>query len=410
MEIRPVTAAEAEPFLRTTEAAFHSGFHADDLAMFASLFEPERSLAAVEDGEIVGTTGIYTRELTVPGAVVTAAGVTLVGVLPTHRRRGVLTALMRRQIDDVRAAGEAVAALWASEAAIYGRFGYGRAARHARITLQTGGARMTPSAPAPPGRMLLLDPEPAIGRIAPLYDRVRRERVGHLDRTEAWWKRRAADPEHRRDGRGPLRVALHEDDAGEADGYVLYAVRPGWSDGPDARVTVRELVADGPEATAAMWAFLLGLDLTRAVEWEIGPPDEPVGELVSGPQNARMELAENLRIRLVDVPAALTARAYAAPVDVVLEVEDAFCPWNAGRHRLTAAGDALGAGAATCEPTDAAPDIACSAEDLGAVYLGGTRLTALHAVGRVRELTPGAVARASTAFGAAREPWCPEIF
>src|SRR3954469_22100772 len=142
MEIRRATADEAEPFLRTVNAAFHSGFHPDDLAMFTSLFEPERSLAAVDDGRMAGVTGIYTRELTIPGALIGVAGVTLVGVLPTHRRRGILTALMRRQLDDVRAAGEPVAALWASEGAIYGRFGYGCAARDANLTLRTAGGRL----------------------------------------------------------------------------------------------------------------------------------------------------------------------------------------------------------------------------------------------------------------------------
>jgi predicted acetyltransferase len=406
MDIRPVTADQAELFLRTTEAAFHSGFHADDLKMFASIFEPERSLAAFEDGQIVATTGIYTRELTIPGAVTTAAGVTLVGVLPTHRRRGVLTALMRRQLDDVHAAGEAVAALWASEAAIYGRFGYGRAARHASLSLRIGGARLGPGLPAPSGRTVLVEASDAAARIAPVYDRVRRERVGHLDRTDGWWRRRTADPEHRREGKGPLRAAVHEDDAGAVDAYVIYAVASGWSDGPDGRAVLRELVADGPGATAAVWAFVLGLDLVRSVEWDVAPPDEPYGELVTGPQNARVELGANLWVRLVDVPAALAARVYAAPLDVVLEVDDAFCPWNAGRYRLAAEPG----GAATCERTDAPADIACSAADLGAAFLGGTRLAALQAIGRVRELRPGAVARASLAFGGVREPWCPEVF
>jgi predicted acetyltransferase len=406
MDIRPATADEAEPFLRTTEGAFHGGFHPDDLAMFASLFEPDHSLVALEDGRMVGTTGIYTRELTIPGTVMSVAGVTLVGVLPTHRRRGVLTALMRRQLDDVRAAGESVAALWASEAAIYGRFGYGRAARHASLALHIGGARLASGLPTPFGRMVLLEAAGAAERIAPLYDRVRRERVGHLDRTGAWWARRTADPEHRRDGKGLLRVAVHEDDAGAVDGYVMYAVAPGWNDGPDNRAVLRELVAGGPAATAAMWGFVLGLDLVRSVEWDIAPPDELYGELVAGPQNARVQMGGNLWIRLVDVPAALAARAYATPLDVVIEVDDAFCPWNAGRYRLTADAD----GAVSCDRTEAPPDIGCSAADLGAAYLGGTTLAALAAIGRVRELSPGAVERTSRAFGWTREPWCPEIF
>src|SRR4051794_29540574 len=149
---------------------------------------------------MVATTGIFTRELTVPGGLVRMPGVTLVGVLPTHRRRGVLTQLMRRQIDDIHAAGEPIAALWASENAIYGRFGYGVAARHASMTLRTTGARLAPGAPAPTGRVVLVEPADAVDRVAPLYDRLRRERPGHLDRTPVWWKRRTRDPERFRGG------------------------------------------------------------------------------------------------------------------------------------------------------------------------------------------------------------------
>src|SRR4051812_33853633 len=405
MEIRPVTADEVEPFLRTFEGAFHEDVHAEDVELFAELLEPERTLAAFDDDTMVATAGIFTRELTVPGAVVPVAGVTLVGVLPTHRRRGLLSDLMRRQLEDVRAAGEPIAALWASEAAIYGRFGYGSAARHAAVTLRTTGARLARHAPASEGRIVLVDPAAAADRIAPLYDRVRRQRVGHLGRTDVWWKRRTRDSERFRDGYSALRAATHEDRAGAVDGYALYAVKSGWEEGPDDRLRIRELVADGPAAVSAMWEYLVGLDLVRAVEWPIAPPDLPLGELVTSPQLPRLSLSPNLWIRLVDVPAALAARTYAAPLDVVLEVDDDVCPWDAGRHPLPPPG-----GPAAGGRTDAPADLALSARDLGAAYLGGTRLATLAVVGRVRELTPGALERASVAFGAAREPWCPEIF
>src|SRR3954454_11965124 len=161
METPPATADEAEPFLHTVNAAFHSGFHPDDLAMFTSLFEPERSLAALDEGRMAGVAGIYTRELTIPGALMGVAAVTLVGVLPTHRRRGILTALMRRQLDDVRAGGEPVAGLWAAEGALYGRFGYGPAPRHESLTLRTAGARLAPGMPAPGGGATVVDPPDA---------------------------------------------------------------------------------------------------------------------------------------------------------------------------------------------------------------------------------------------------------
>jgi predicted acetyltransferase len=406
MDLRPVTAGELEAFMTVTESAFHLDLHAEDVDDLRTVFEPERTLAVFDGPDIVATDAIFTRELTVPGGLVTAAGVTAIGVRPSHRRRGLLTRMMRRQLDDVRAAGEPIAALWASEPGIYGRFGFGLAALHAGVRVPAAGTRLHPEAPAAAGRTSLLEPRAAIPAIAPLYDRLRRERAGHLDRPGPWWVHRVYDPEYRREGASALRAAVHESPGGEVDGYALYAVRHGpWDEGPDATAAVRELVADGPAASAALWAFLLGLDLVHTVEWDFAPPDEPLLELLDGPQRPRVALRPNLWVRLVDVGAALAARTYAAPVDVVFEVEDAFCAWNAGRWRLEA-----GAAGAACARTDAPADLALSATTLGAAYLGGRSLAALAAAGRVRELRPGALGPAATAFGAPRAPVCPEIF
>jgi predicted acetyltransferase len=406
MEIRPVSSDEFPAFLRTTEGAFHEDVSDEDVASWAKVFEPERSLAVLEDGAMVATAAALTRELTLPGAHMSVACITAVGVLPTHRRRGLLTELMRRQLDDVRAAGESVAALWASEPVIYGRFGYGLAARHGFATVPTTGARLRAGLPAPAGRTVLLEPGDAVERIAPLYDRVRRERVGHLDRAGAWWDLRVYDPEAHRAGRGALRAAVHEAPDGTVDGYALYGVKLDWSEGgPNSVVIVRELVTDGPAAVAGVWSYLLGLDLTRSIEAWPFAPDLPPNEIVEGPQRPRMTLGSNLWVRLVDVGAALAARAYNAPFAVVFEVEDAFCPWNTGRHRLVWDG-----AVATCEATDDAPDLALGVGELGAAYLGGPSLAALASVGRVRELRTGALDPVSLAFRSAREPWCPEMF
>jgi predicted acetyltransferase len=407
MELRPIAADELSAFAETAEAAFHEASPPDYVAQMAETFEAERSLAVFDAGRPVATTAIYSRELTIPGATVPAACVSQVGVLPTHRRRGLLTQLMRRQLDDVRAGGrEAVAILWASEPAIYGRFGYGMAARSAEITLRSGGARLQAGAPAPEGRMLLSDPAEALDRIAPFYDGVRRRRTGHLDRDRAWWRKRVNDPESRRRGAGPLRAAVHEAADGTVGGYVLYAVRTAFApDGPDGEVIVRELVADGPTATAAIWAYLLGLDLTRRVTWEIAPADEPLAWILEGPYRPHVSVFENLWVRIVDVAAALGSRSYAAPLNVVFELEDAFCRWNAGRWQLRV-DDRF----ARCSRTDDAADLRLSAAELGAVYLGGPTFVTLAAAGRVHELRPGALEAASAAFRVSREPWCPEIF
>ena len=186
------------------------------------------------------------------------------------------------------------------------------------------------------------------------------------------------------------------------DGYALYAVRGDRDDdGPAGEVVVRELVAAAPEARAALWAFLLDQDLTRTLEWALAPPDEPLWLMLTDPDASRVALAPSLWVRLVDVAAALAARTYASDPDVVLEVADAFCPWNAGRYRLTGGG---------CARTEAEADLALDVAALGAAYLGGTLLTELAGAGRVAELRPGALERASAAFRGGVAPWCPEIF
>ena len=330
-----------------------------------------------------------------PGATVACAAVTAVGVVPTHRRRGLLTTMMRRQLEDVRASGDPVAILWASEGPIYGRFGYGIAARIGRLTARRPAARL--AAPPPPGDPLRAGPAGEhVEAMREIHERVRRERPGMLDRPGPWWDVRLHDPESQRRGAQPLRAVL------VPDGYALYAVRSDRDeDGPAGEVAIRELVGATPAACAELWAFLLDQDLTRTITWRLAPPDEPLWLMLTDPDAVRVGLESALWVRLVDVPTALAARTYAADPDVVLEVSDAFCPWNAGHWRLTGG---------TCERTEAPADLALDASVLGAAYLGGTTLRELAAAGRVAELRPGALARASDAFRGEVAPWCPEVF
>jgi predicted acetyltransferase len=395
MELRPVTRDEMDDFGRAVMSAFHREITDEDRRHYERIDEPERSLAWFDDGRIVAATSIYSRQVTAPGGVVPCAAVTAVGVVPTHRRRGLLTEMMRRQLEDVRAAGEPVAVLWASEGSIYGRFGYGIAARIGRLTARRPAARL--AAPPPPGDPLRAGPAGEhVEAMRAVYERVRGARPGMLDRPGPWWDVRLYDPESQRHGAQPLRAVL------VPDGYALYAVRADRDeDGPSGEVAIRELVAATPAARALLWAFLLDQDLTRAISWALAPPDEPLWLMLTDPDAVRVGLASALWVRLVDIPAALAARTYASDPDVVLEVADAFCPWNAGRYRL--------AGGA-CERTDAEPDLALDASVVGAAYLGGTTLSELAGAGRVAELRPGAVERASAAFRGDVAPWCPEIF
>jgi predicted acetyltransferase len=395
MELRPATRAEMDDFGRAVMSAFHRELTDEDRRHYERVDEPERSLAWFDDGRIVAATGIYSRQVTVPGGVVPCAAVTAVGVVPTHRRRGLLTEMMRRQLEDVRASGDPVAILWASEGGIYGRFGYGIAARIGRLSARRPLARL--AAPPPPGDPPRAGPAAAhVEAMRAVYERVRRERPGMLDRPDPWWDVRLYDPESQRHGAQPLQAVL------VPDGYALYAVRSDRDeDGPAGEVAIRELVAATPAARALLWAFLLDQDLTRTVTWTLAPPDEPLWLMLTDPDAVRVRLESALWARIVDVPAALTARGYASDPDVVLELTDAFCPWNAGRWRL--------AGGA-CEPTDAPADLALDAAALGAAYLGATALSELAGAGRVAELRQGALARASAAFRGDVAAWCPEIF
>jgi predicted acetyltransferase len=395
MELRPATREEFDGFNRAVMSAFHQELTDEDRRHYQRIDEPERSLAWFDDGRIVAASGIYSRQVTVPGGVVACAAVTAVGVVPTHRRRGLLTEMMRRQLEDVRASGDPVAILWASEGGIYGRFGYGIAARAGRLTARRPRARLA-AAPSPGDP---LRAGPACEHVEPMgeiYERVRGERPGMLDRPGPWWDVRVYDPESERHGAQALRAVL------VPDGYALYAVRGDRDeDGPAGEVAIRELVAATPAARAELWAFLLDQDLTRTITWRLAPPDEPLWLMLSDPDAARVVLEKALWVRLVDVPTALAARAYASDPDVVLEVSDAFCPWNAGRYRLAGGG---------CERTEAPAELALDVSVLGAAYLGGTTLSELAAAGRVAELRPGALARASAAFRGDVAPWCPEVF
>jgi predicted acetyltransferase len=384
--------------------AFNSTNSPEESAAERLCYEPERSLVARRGDEIVGTAGIYTRRLAVPGAVVAAAHVSLVSVATTARRQGVLTRFIRRQFDDIRAAGEPIAVLWASEGRIYQRFGYGLAA----VKLALAAANREVSLldqNRPGGRLREVSPKEVRDILVKLFDQAYRDRPGWSERGDTHWDYRLADIEAwRRDG-GPLRATVHLGDDGP-DGYALWRVSNSWQDaGPDGTVKILEHVATNPTAYAALWRFLLGVDLTRTTAAWACATDEPLLNLVNEPRRLSAKLSDALWLRLVDVPAALAARRYAHEVDLVIEVSDPLIPANTGRWHLRGGPDT-----ASCEPTTAVPDLACDVTTLARVYLGRGGLAALAAGGLVTELRSGSLAPASTAFGWYREPSSVEIF
>jgi predicted acetyltransferase len=415
--IRPISDDEYAAFRRVHDHSFNSSpAPAARWPRLRRQFEAERSLAAFDPGlsagrGLVGTTGVYSFRMAVPGAVFPVAGVTAVSVLPTHRRRGILRALMSRQLADIAARGEEpIAALWASETPLYGRYGYGRASSHAFFRFGRGEGALSALAPVDPSLTLrLAEPFEAAADLAKVYDTVLSGQPGFFSRDGDWWERVLDDPAEERRGSSPLRCVLAADGDG-VRGYALYRSTPGWEEDtvlPDGVIDVWELIAADPAAGAALWRDLLGRDLITSVTAGLRPADDPLLYQLHDSRRARVRVVDNLWVRIIDLPGALARRAYSAPVDVVLEVSDGLLPANAGRWRLRAAGPGA---AAECARTDEPADIALDVRELGAAYLGGTRLATLAAAGLVGELRPGAVGRLSTAMGWDPAPWCPRIF
>jgi predicted acetyltransferase len=400
--VRPC--ASREELLAATTPIWHyfgrSTPTPDRVEMFARVLPPERMHAAWEDGRAVAGAGAFPFQLTVPGGRISAAGITSVAVLPTHRRRGILTAMMRAQLDDCRDRGESVAYLWATEDRIYGRFGYGIASFAAEIELpRERSAYYTDAEPFGRPRLVAIpDAEPLI---APVYERVAAQTPGMFARSSAWWQARVLiDPEWRRQGRGELQCVVLESDAGPA-AYALYRLALGFDRGVQTgSVDVVEAMGDSPQATRAIWRYLFDIDwMARLRTWML-PVDHPLLLLVAEPRRLRLSLRDGLWVRLIDVGAALSARSYAVSGAIVIEVADAFCPWNAGRWRV---GDGV-------KRADTEPELRCDVTALGSVYLGGFTWAQLAAALRVEELRPGAIARADALFRTAVGPWCPEIF
>lgn len=377
-------------------------FDPSDDELSKQQFEPERALVATDGEDVVGTTRALTRDLSVPGAVVPAAHVTGVGVLPTHRRRGVMAELITRQLREVP---EAIAVLWASEPGIYGRFGYGAAAwgTSYEVDLRRVGP---PTVRIRPGELGVLTVDEARKELPALLRRMQEQRPGVSGRSELGWQKHLDDKKDSRDGRTAREILVHRDEAGAIDGYALWRGKLNWEAvGPANEVLLEELVALEPTAYKALWQYVLTLDLAATLGYGYAAIDEPLQQLVTTPTALNRRVNESLWVRITDVPHALEQRQYVGHVDLVLDVTDDLIPANTGRFRLTADG-----GKATCTRTDDPADLRLSVTELGAAYLGGRMLAEFAATGRVTEQTPAAVTSATAAFAWPVHPVSLEVF
>jgi len=406
--LRPATAEEWGPWVQAMSTAFGDTATEPYLTTPPPVAELDRSLGLFEGDRVLATSGIYSRTLTVPGGVVPCAGITWVTVAPTVRRRGVLTGMMRRQLTEMHEQErEPVAALWAAEFPIYGRFGYAPATFSGGYVGRTERLRLRPDVDLGTGRVELVDRETYQPAAEALYDTVRRTVPGNMARDQRWWDRRLLDLPDQRNGATPLQFLLHTEDDGTVTGYAAWRMKEGWTDDeePDGTLLVQEVRASSTQAYAALWKVLLSVDLVRTVRVRKPSVDDPLRHLVTDARAITVRPSDALWVRLVDVGRALSARRYPAPIDLVFEVRDPFCEWNTGRWHLW--GHPAGA---FCDRTDRDPDIVLGIEELSAIYLGGVSLGTLQAAGRVTEVSPGAVTLASTAFGWPVTPWCQDEF
>jgi len=378
-------------------------------ALDREVFDNERMFGFKVGRRWVSTCGDFARRLTVPGgADVPTAAVTVVTVHPPYRRRGLLTAMMVHQLEQVAKRGEPLAALWASESQIYGRFGYGPSTSRAVLTGTNRRLTFLPGVGAT-GSVDEVSREDFL-RVAPgLHASMRPDRPGTMVRDKDVWEFAVFDMEFARGGASEIRYALHYDETGDADGFATYRFKAKLEEEPEGEVRIKEVWAEDPAAYASLWRYLLDLDLARTFRLWSSPLDEPLRHIVADARAVGTSITDNLYLRVVDVEAALAARQYAAGVDLVIEVDDPILPANTGCYRIVTDGAPEGSSAQVTRVTSA-PDISMGILELGTVYLGGVPLTDLHRVRRVTEHTPGAVAAASTAFGWHRAPWCPDMF
>jgi predicted acetyltransferase len=393
-ELRPVTREEVPSFARVDLTAF--GERPPDAARLEldwTSLELDRTLAAFDGDEIVGTGRLFSFELTMPGGrLLPAAAVSWIAVLPTHRRRGILTAIKRCQLDDAVERGEPLAMLYASEGGIYRRFGYGIATSSMSVSVDTRHSGFLQ--PVPAGRVRLVEEDDARKLFPEIFDRVRRVQPGAVQRVDAWWPDQFFWPEH--DEQGTRFYCVYETPDGRLDGYAAYRTEMRWDNGAQGTVHVRDLVTLTPAARAVLWRYLLDVDLTETLSAWVVPLDEPLRWLLAESRRMRVtRLGESLWLRVLDAPAALTARTYAAPGRLVFDVVDLFRPAGgaAGRVELDA-----GPAGAEARRTTSEPDLVLDVAELGAILLGGVRPSTLARAGLVEERTGGALTVADAMF------------
>lgn len=373
-------------------------------ARFDAIFDLDRTFAAYDGADVVGTAAAFSLGLTVPGGrSVAMGGTTVVSVQPTHRRQGVMRALMTRHLEEVRDHGDPIAGLWASESSIYGRFGFGAATHKYSAEMLSGRAAFRE--PVSAGGVRLADREEAEKAVRSIYESARSVSPGMLTRSDEWWDFRVfADVESWRGGKSALRYAIHEVD-GEARGYAMYRQKAKWDDfAGDGEVSIQELVTTDTESHRALWSYLANIDLFPNIEYWNLPVDDPLPAMLRASRGVKLNLGDALWVRLIDVGRALEARSFAEDGVVTFQVSDPIFEGAGGVFRLV-----VEEGEASCQRVAGSAEIDLAADALGALYLGGGDAIQQARAGRISG-DPTKVTKVHRMFRGDTQPWCNEIF
>jgi predicted acetyltransferase len=398
--IRVPTADEVETFRFVLARNFGVDPRPDATEAFNRIWERERAFCAWDGDEMVGTSGSFSLQLTVPGGIVKTGGTTMVSVAPTHRRKGILRQMMRAHLEDVADRGEPLAALWASEASIYGRFGFGVAAQAIDLSIPRTFTSLHRLAPVPDA-VRLVDEQEARRLIPSIYESVAAWWPGFLARAGVWWDERwFKDPADRRNGATALRFALTPND----DGYAIYRQKLKFEHGiSTGELRVIDVLGTSPESWTGLWSFLLQHDLSATITALHRSPDDPIFDLLETPRRMTSIRNDSIWVRIHDAAAALAGRRYQTEGHLVLEVVDPFF------DRTIVVELDGGPEGATCQITDKAPDLVVDLEDLSSCYLGWSRFGLLARAGRVGG-DKNSLKLADQMFTWDPQPWCPEVF
>ena len=396
--LRPVTAGELESFARTEARA--NGWHATQQYVVHGQHSvaPDRTLAAFDGDELVGTSVSHAYAITVPGGELDMGGVGWVSVQPTHRRRGIMQQMLLQLLESCWQRGEPLSGLWSKQGGLFGRYGYAVSSCAESWRIQRRAAHLRQS-PDYAGQLVSLHTPESRQRFPSVYEQLRKQRIGVVARDEIFWDVEFEDWEDRRHGcSGYFFTACERD--GALDGYLKYRI-----DIERKELVVSELVANTLDAYASLWEHCFDLDRIDSILAGNRPLDDSLPWLLSDPRAISRIVYDAMWLRIVDVAAALSKRCYGTDDRIHIEVKDSVCPWNNDCFALEAGG-----GDAGCEPTTHAPDLSLDITVLGAAYLGGVPLETLDRAGLIDEHQTGAVRRLAKLLTTPSCPWTLHVF